>query len=344
MPEDSLPMRLFGLADLVTPMALRVAATLRLADHIAGGASTIPSLAERISCDPDALGRLVRHLVAADVFTDSGDGTCGLGPLGRLLLSDDPARGRDWLDIGGAVGRADLALFRLLDTVTTGRAAYPLVYGQGFWADLAADEALSASFDALMGAHVHTGIAELAGACDWGSAAHVVDVGGGNGTLLSAILAGQPDLRGTLVDLPGPAMAARASLAEHGLADRCDVVAGSFFDPLPAGGDVYVLCGVLHDWNDDDAVTILRGCATAAGRDGRVVVIEGFLDEGSAPPRTGMDIRMLAYMSGRERTLRQFEALAATAGLSVAASRPVSYRTVLELKPGPVTPDVRGAW
>jgi 2,7-dihydroxy-5-methyl-1-naphthoate 7-O-methyltransferase len=164
-----------------------------------------------------------------DVFTDGGDGTYGLGPLGRLLVSGDSARGRDWLDIDGAVGRADLALFRLLDTVTTGRAGYPLVYGRSFWEDLADDPALSSSFDALMGGHVQTDIAELVRAYDWRSAAHVVDVGGGNGTLLCAIVAEHRDLRGTLVDLAGPALAAKANVAGRGLTDRCDVVAGSFF-------------------------------------------------------------------------------------------------------------------
>jgi 2,7-dihydroxy-5-methyl-1-naphthoate 7-O-methyltransferase len=330
---DSSPMKLFALADLATPMALRVAATLHLADHVAGGATTIPALAERTGSDPDALGRIVRHLIPVDVFTEGGDGTYGLGSLGRLLLSDDSARGRDWLDIGGAVGRADLALFRLLDTVTTGRAGYPLVYGRSFWEDLADDPVLSSSFDALMGAHVHTDIGELVRAFDLTSATHVVDVGGGNGTLLSAILAGHPQLRGTLVDLPGPALAAGATVAEQGLADRCEVVVGSFFDPLPVGGDVYVLCGVLHDWNDDDATTILRRCAAAAGRDGTVVVVEGLIDEESRSARTGMDIRMLAYMSGRERTLAQLEALAKTAGLAVTGFRPASYRTLTELKP-----------
>lgn len=333
MPDDTLRMKLFALADLVTPMALRVAATLCLADHIADGATTIPLLADRTSADPDALGRIVRQLVPVGVFTDSDDGTYGLGRLGPLLLSGDSARARNWLDIKGAVGRADLALFRLLDTVTTGRAGYPLVYGRTFWEDLAADPALSASFDALMGAHVHMDITELVNAYDWGSAAHVVDVGGGNGTLLSAVLAKHSHLRGTLVDLPGPAAGAKANLADHGLADRCEVEAGSFFDPLPAGGDVYLLSGVLHDWNDNDARIILRRCATAAGADGTVVVIEGLLDEESATPRTGMDIRMLAYMSGRERTLTQLEALAQSAGLTARGLRPAGDRTLIELKP-----------
>lgn len=334
MTDDSSGSDLFALADLVTPMAIRVAASLRLADHIFAGVTTIPGLAERTSCDPDALGRVVRHLVGLDVFTHDGSGTYGLGARGRVLLSEHPRRASDWWDIRGAVGRADLALARLLDTVATGQAGYPLVYGRTFWEDLASDPALSESFDALMGMHVHADSAELTDIYDWGSVGHVIDVGGGNGTLLAAILTGHPHLRGTLVDLPGPAAAADAKLAEQGLANRCEVVARSFFEPLPGGGDVYVLCEVLHDWSDADAGAILGRCATAAGDRGAVVVIERLLERETTPAGTVMDIRMLAYMSGRERTLAQFEALGANAGLRVTNLKPVSYRYLIELRHG----------
>lgn len=224
-----------------------------------------------------------------------------------------------------------LALFRLFDTVTTGHAGYPLVYGRTFWEDLASDPALSASFDALMGMHVHADSGEVADGYDWRSVGHVIDVGGGNGTLLAAILSRYPDLRGALVDLPGPA-AADANLAEQGLANRREVIAGSFFEPLPVGGDVYLLCGVLHDWNDADAGAILGRCAEAAGDKGAVVVIERLLEQETTAVGTVMDIRVLAYMSGRERTIAQFEALGAMAGLSVTNLNPVSYRNLIELK------------
>lgn len=324
---------LFARADLVTPMALRVAATLRLADHIAEGADTIPVLAERVRADPDALGRMVRYLASIGVFTHGPGNSYGLGPLGQMLLSGDSVRPRDWLDIEGAVGGADLALLRLLDTVRTGQAGYPLVYGRGFWEKLGEDPALSSSFDALMDAHLHSHVAELVSAYDWGSAAHVVDVGGGDGTLLGAILSEHPRLRGTLVELAGPASAARTKLAAQGLSDRCDVVTSSFFDPLPVGGDLYVLSSVLHDWSDEDATSILRCCAKAAGDKGVVLVIEALIEETSDPLLISMDIRMLAYTSGKERTAAEFEALARRAGLSVAGTRPASYRTLMELKP-----------
>ena len=333
MSDHELPQELLAIADLVTPMAVRVAATLRLADHIAAGTTTIDALAEQTGVNGDALGRIADHLATVGVFVKDGKGSYGLGPLGRRLLSDDPARSRDWLDIGGAVGRADLALLRLLDTVRTGKPAYPMVFGRSFWEDLAADPALSASFDALMGSHRQPDVSELVNTYDWGRVGHVVDVGGGNATLLSAILQAHPHLRGTLVDLPGPAAAAESNLAHQGLGERSAVVTGSFFDPLPAGADVYVLAEVLHDWDDDAASVILQQCGTAAGATGTVVIIEGLLNpDAERAVRTALDIRMLTYFAGRERTLADFEALGSKVGLVVSSIRRGPLRSMIEVK------------
>jgi 2,7-dihydroxy-5-methyl-1-naphthoate 7-O-methyltransferase len=334
MPDDETwPSELFARADLVTPMALRVAATLRLADHVAAGATTAAELARRSGSDAAVLGRVLRHLSAAEVFTRDEDGTVGLGRLGRRLLSSDQSRARDWLDIKGAVGRADLALFGLLDTVVTGRAAYPAVYGRGFWEDLDGDPALAGSFNLLMGSQLGIDILELATSYDWAPVASVVDVGGGDGTLLSVILRAHPHLRGTLVEVPATAAAAKASLGQGDLADRCEVAAGSFFEALPAGGDAYLLSEVLHDWPDAEATAILRRCRDAAGPDGTVLVFEGLVDPDAAVSRTGMDLRMLAYMAGRERTLAELTEVAGAAGLAVAGVRPGGHRTLVELKP-----------
>lgn len=330
---DAWPEELFALSDLVTPMALRVAATLNLADHVAAGATTFPGLARRSGSDPAVLARVVRHLASAGVFTLEADGSVGLGRLGRGLLSDDAAGARDWLDINGAVGRADLALFGLLDTVVTGRAAYPAVYGRSFWDDLGGDPALAKSFNLLMRSQLGIDITELATSYDWAAAASVADVGGGDGTLLSAILRAYPHLRGTLVELPATAAAAQASLAAGGLAGRCEVAPGSFFDELPAGRDVYLLSEVLHDWPDQEAAAILRRCRDAAAPNGTVLVFEGLIGPDAEVTHTGMDIRMLAYMSGRERTLAELTEVAGTAGLAVTGVRPGGQRTLIELKP-----------
>ena len=141
---------LWQAADLITPMAIRVAATLRLADHIAGGTTTIEGLAAATGTDADALGRVMDHLVKAGLLTRV-EGGYGLTDLGAQLREDDPGGVRAWIDLEGAVGYADLCLVELLHTVRTGEAAYPRRYGRPYWDDLAADPRRAATFDALMG-------------------------------------------------------------------------------------------------------------------------------------------------------------------------------------------------
>jgi hypothetical protein len=234
------------------------------------------------------------------------------------------------LDIDGAIGRADLSFVQLLHTVRTGEPAFPVQFGRSFWDDLSSDAARSASYAAQMSADVATWAPAIVSAYDWGSLGHVVDVGGGNGTLLIALLNEYPLLRGTVVDLPGPADAAREALAGSGLADRATAVAGSFFDPLPPGAGGYLLSAILHNWDDEAARAILRRCVEAAGDDGAVLVVEKIGADGESP-RTAMDLRVLAYFGGRERGLAELSALAADAGLKVAAVHAARDTPVIEL-------------
>jgi hypothetical protein len=248
---------LWAAADLVTPMAIRVAATLRLADHIAAGTQTSEALAAAVDAHPDALRRVMGHLVTAGVLSRDGNGTYGLTDLGEQLRDDHPAGMRPWLDLEGAIGRADLCFVQLLHTVRTGEPAFPQQFGASYWDDLSANAERAASFDALMGARLVPDATALADAYPWDSLGHVVDVGGGNASLLIAILGAHAELRGTVVDLPGVVARAEQAIASAGLADRADAQAGSFFDALPTGAGGYLLSGVLHDWDDDEAVRIL---------------------------------------------------------------------------------------
>jgi hypothetical protein len=269
------------------------------------------------------------------LFTRDPAGRYAVTGLGEQLREDHPGRRRRWLDLAGAVGKGDLAFVELAHTVRTGRPAYPVRYGIGFWDDLAADPELSASFDALMEHHVARDAAEATSAYDWAALGHVVDVGGGRGALLASLLAGHPGLRGTLVDLAGPAAAARTALRRQGLADRVEVVVGSFFDPLPAGAGGYVLSAILHDWDDAAATRILRRCAEAAGVRGVVLVIEAVGVDGESPD-TSMDLRMLVYYGGQERGVTDLSALAAAAGLvrrGVHPLHPGSFISIVEFGP-----------
>ncbi|SEL93992.1 methyltransferase [Nonomuraea pusilla] len=315
---------LLAAADLVTPMALRVAATLRLADHLAAGTTGAAELAAAAGADEAALTRLLRYLVARGVFAEPAPGEFGLNPTAELLRGGRPDRLRDWLDLTGPIGRADLAFGSLLDVVRTGKPGYPMTHGRGFWDDLAAEPALATAYDTLMGGKRQWAATTLA-ALDWSRSRHVVDVGGGNGTLLSCVLAAHPHLRGTVVDRPTSAEAAGAVLASAGVADRGEFRAGDFFEPLPVhGADTYLLSSILHDWDDAAATAILRRCAEAAAPGGRVLLCE--LVAMAGPDRrtvTHMDLCMLVYFGGRERTAADFAALAGAAGLEPRSVTPL---------------------
>jgi O-methyltransferase domain len=317
MSAEDAEARLNTLTDVITPWAVRVAATLRLSDLLASGATTLDDLATLAGADRDALGRLLRYLVCRGIYAETSPEVYALTELSRLLQSGHPAGRRAWLDMDGVGGRNDRTFADLLASVRTGRPAYAAVHGRPFWDDLAADPELARSFDALMAGHA-SWFGLVVTAFDWSRATHVVDVGGGCGTLLGEVLRAQPQLRGTLVDLPGTTATAPATFAEAGVADRVEVVAGSFFEPLPPDGDLYVLSNVLHDWPDDAAVRILSRCAEAAGPDGRILIIER-LSAGPGDPETTtrMDLRMLVLVGGRERTLDAFGGLASAAGLAL---------------------------
>ena len=158
----------------------------------------------------------------------------------------------------------------------------------------------------------------------------MIDVGGGNGTLLAALLNAHPNLRGAVFDLPPTAEAARAKVAAAGLADRCDVISGSFFEPLPPGAGGYILSAILHDWSDKAARAILRRCAEAAGSTGKVFVIEKTGPDGESPS-TAMDLRMLTYFGGRERGVAELSTLAADSGLELIAAHPAGDLSIVEL-------------
>jgi hypothetical protein len=320
-----------ALADLATPMAVRVAATLRIADHIARGSRTVPALADAVNAHGPSLDRLLRHLTTIGLVCREESGHYLLTAVGEALRSGQPHGMRDRLDITGAVGRADLSFVRLLHAIRTGEPAYTAQYGRPFWEDVAADASLATSFDALMGADVTAEAPAIVAAYDWGALGHVVDVGGGTGALLIALLAAHPTLRGTVVDLPAATDAERTALVDAGVAGRAEVVAGSFFDRLPAGAGGYVLSAILHNWNDGAARTILRRCAEAAGDEGGVFVIEQIGPDGESMD-TARDPRMLAYFGGRERSVSELSTLAADAGLKARAVYGAAQNSIVEFR------------
>ncbi len=311
--------RLWDMAQLGTPLALRVAATLRIADQLTERPMSAVELAHTVSASADALDRVLRHLAGKGVLRHDGSGRYTLTELGAALRTGHPGGVQALLDAGSAIGRGDLAFVQLLHSVRTGLPGYRVHYGNCFWDDLDADPALAASFYDQMNAHVAAVGAAIVAGYDWEKLTHLVDVGGGDGALLAAILQAYQDLPGTLVDLPATAAMARENLAARGLTERADVVAGSFFDPLPRpDGASYLLCQVIHDWGDEKARAILARCVEAAGPGGRVFVVEraGACGENL---HAAMDLRMLVYYGGKERSAAELVDLAGSAGLHLAA-------------------------
>ncbi len=317
-----------ALADLCTPWCVRVVATLRIADLIAAGTTDVTDLAAQAGCDPDSLGRVLRHLVRTGLFEQAGPASFRLNEAADGLRGGSPG-----YDLDGIGGRMALAWGSLLSAVRTGRPAYQEIFGQPFWADLAAHPGIAASFDELMGVagHGRPDPAVLLGD-DWAQVRSVVDVGGGTGALLAEILRARPGIRGTLVDLPGEVARSGDVFRSARVADRVTAAGQSFFDPLPAGADLYLLKNVLADWPDREATVILTRCAEAVRPAGRVVLLGGISPGGDGEPDP--ELLMMVLVGGKDRTLAEFSELAGAAGLEVtAAGRLPAGRFAVECAP-----------
>jgi hypothetical protein len=213
----------------------------------------------------------------------------------------------------------DMSTYGLLEAVRTGGAVWEKLHGLSFWDDKTADPGLSRCFDAVNANNSIMFGPAIAQGYDWSTVQHIVDVGGGTGRALATILSVHPHLRGTLVDLPGPAADAALVLEEANVVGRCVVVPQSFFDALPSGGDVYLLANTVNDWSDEDSARILRRCAEAAGPGRRVLVAERVAtdeaDEAERGLASRVDLFVLLLFGGRVRSEEEFRRLGATAGL-----------------------------
>ncbi len=320
---------LWTLSDLCTPWCVHVAATLGIADHLVAGDMEIGPLAAASGADRDSLYRVLRHLVSKGLFAEPAPGRFALNEAARGLLEEPIRLG---LDLDAFGGRMAHAWGTLLSAVRSGKPAYHEAFGRGFWEDLDAHPAIAAGFDALMGPAGH-GVPDwhvLVDPADWESVRTVVDVGGGTGALLAEILRARPEVRGTLVDLPRTVARSVEVFQAAGVADRVTTVGQSFFDPLPGGGDLYILKSVLGDWPDREATAILRRCAEATRPSGRVVVFTGAGAGEDASP----ELLMMVLGGGRGRTLDELREMAHQAGLEVrAVGRQASGRVIVECWP-----------
>jgi len=322
--------RILRLADLVTPMAIRTAVTLRIADHIGDTERSTAELAKLTDTHPRPLRKLLNHLVSLNLLRRTGD-AYGLTELGAVLRTG-PSSPFAHLNLDGIVGRTELSVIHLLHKLRTGKSVYHGMYGTDLWQYVdehnGAQDAAAAYPQSGPAFDIHLIIDHPC----WSRAGTFVDVGGNTGALVESLLAAYPRLRGTLIDLPTFAEQARRRFTEHNLSDRATAIGESFFDPLPAGADVYVLSAILADWDDDSAIRLLRNCAAAAGTNGTILVSEVRLTEQLERSDTGMALWVEASMENPDRTAADISMLAERAGLCVTDVREAATRIALELR------------
>jgi hypothetical protein len=303
--------------------ALYVAAKLGVADVLDGEPLTADIIAEAVGARAPQLRRVLRALVAAGVFCELDDGRFASNDAAAELRADAPGGLRDVvINFGEEMYRS---FGELLHPVRTGETAFDSVYGAPLFEYYAANPETEASAAARMLARTLPAAREFATSDLLRGARTVIDVGGGTGTVLAEVLRHHPEIAGVLLERPGMLEHATRYLSEQGVRDRCELVEGDFFSSVPAGGDVYVLKSVLHDWDDDRCVAILRTCRAAMADAARLVIVELILPEHMtpSPPMLSaalLDLIMLAYAGGRERTEAEFTALLDQAGLRLAGT------------------------
>ena len=296
---------------------IAVAAELKVADALADGPLAADELARRVGADPDALARLMRALIGEGIFTRRGDGRFALNALGETLRSDAG------LSMAGMARMVGHPAYRehwsgLCDAVRTGEAAPPKLRGMSAWDYLGENPEFGAVFNNAMTSVSEMAIDPVVAAYDFAPYRTIIDVGGGYGRLLAAIVAATPGAQGVLYDLPQVVEGAPDLLKSHGVADRVRVVGGSFLDAVPEGGDAYVLKNVIHDWADADAVEILGKVREAAHTGSTLLLVEFVIpDHDRQFIGKWADMEMLVQLAARERTAAEYRKLYEQAGFQL---------------------------
>lgn len=302
-----------------------VTAKLGIADHLVDAPKSAAELSSALGCDAKSLHRFMRTLTNFDILAPVAEGKFALTSLGDALRSDAPGFVRSSiLTMGGPLFWN--AFDELQYSVETGKSAAEKVLGMPAFDYLGhhPDEARRFS-ETMLFAH-SAEPAAVAEAYDFSTANVVVDVGGASGNMLASILSRNPNIRGVLFDLAQATTEAPALLRGRGVENRVTIEHGSFFDGVPAGGDVYILSHIIHDWNDEQSLAILERCRAAMTAASRLLLIELVLKDEGAPGFGSADLVMMAIPGGAERTAGEYEAMFARAGLRLSKVIPTTAR------------------
>jgi orsellinic acid C2-O-methyltransferase len=301
------------------------ACRLKLPDLVAAGHTHPDELSSLTGTDSGSLRRVLRGLAAWGFFAEDSSGAYRATPVSEAFRSDQPGL-RNMAMMLSKEGYASWA--ELMYTIETGEPVFERIYGKSRWEKMAEDPEDAALFNAAMVTTSKRVGKEFAAAYDFEGVRVAVDVAGGNGALLAAVLHRLPTARGILFDLPSGIAGARQLVEDAGVADRVTTVEGSFFESVPAGGDLYMLKSIIHDWDDEHAVQILSTCRRAMHPAARLVLVERLMparidSTGDYLGTVMSDLHMMVVLGGRERTTPEYEALLTAAGLSFTREVPM---------------------
>lgn len=320
-PQAALMQMIMG---FMLSQAIYVAAKLGIADLLNDEPMSAEELAQETETDARSLYRVLRALASAGIFSEVEERRFALTPLAEVLRSD--AQGslrasaifmgedwhlRPWVDI--------------MHGVKTGRTSFEHVYGKEYFPYIYEPEHREEArvFDEAMTSMSSYVSPTIAAAYDFRGIDHLVDVGGGHGLLLASILKANPQMKGVLFDAPQVAEGALKLMAQEGLTERCAVAAGDFFEAVPEGADAYIMKHIIHDWDEERALRILKNCHRAMQPHGRLLLVEMVLPEGDAPsPGKFLDLEMLLLAGGQERTEEEYRTLLAKAGFELTSVTP----------------------
>ncbi len=311
-----------------------VAVKLRIPDILAGGPKSAAEIAVSAGAHPPSLYRLLRALASVGVFQEDRQSRFGLTPLSTLLRSDVPDSLRPfalsygepwWWNAWGS----------LLHSVQTGETAFNYVHGKGLFEYFNQNPGAARIFNANMTSMTDREAQSVVTAFDFSATRVLVDIGGGHGALAAAILQAYPQVHAKIFDLPSVIEGTPIYLDSVGLSARCELIGGNFFESIPAGGDTYTLKDIVHDWDDDRAVAILRNCRAAMSGSAILLIIERLIPPRNEPSIAKLiDINMLVFSGGRERTEAEYRTLLEAAGFKIKNILPADFGiNIIEASP-----------
>jgi SAM-dependent methyltransferase len=302
------------------------AAELGIADLLSDHVLSSDDLARATGAHEPSLYRVLRVLAALGVLQESESRSFSLTSIGDRLRSDAPVGMRSWATFLEALGGVR-PFAHILETVKTGTPGLDIEFGTSVFGYLTEHPDDFATFNAAMSERTASFAFSVADSYDFSDTRRVVDLGGGNGTLLVEILRQNAHLTGVLLEIPAVAAHADAILDATDIANRCEVLAGDFFERVPAGADCYVLANVLHDWDDERSIEILRNCLRAMHGAGKVLIVERLIPENGDDPLPTLlsDINMLILTGGQERTNTEYHKLLEAAGLTLGTTQRVAF-------------------